>query len=70
VIYKIVRIKSKIKAHKASLETDFELIEQMAISKKKKEIIQKWIDDKQKKTYIHMDDSFINCDFKDEGWVK
>lgn len=70
VVFKIVRIKSKIKAHRASIKTDFELIEQMVLNTKKQEVIKKWIDDKQGKTYIHIDDSFKKCNFEDEGWIK
>ncbi|MEA3316666.1 MAG: peptidylprolyl isomerase [Bacteroidota bacterium] len=70
VIYKIVRINSRIEEHKASIKTDYELIEQIALGIKKNEIIKSWIDDKQEKTYIHIDDSFIKCNFEDDGWIK
>jgi len=70
VVFKVVRIKSKIEAHRASLKTDYELIEQMAINIRKQQVVKEWIDDKQEKTYIHIDDSFKKCSFRDEGWIK
>ena len=70
VVYKIVRIKEIIDSHRANLKDDYGLIEQMAIAKKQQEVIDKWINEKKKKTYIHIDKSFIKCEFLKEGWIK
>jgi peptidyl-prolyl cis-trans isomerase SurA len=68
--YKIVMIKSLTPAHKANLEEDFNLIQEMAKNYKRMAIIEKWFAEKKQDTYIRIDDSFKNCAFKTSGWVK
>ena len=70
IVYKIIRIKRKIESHKADLKDDYENIEQLALSIKQQELINKWLDEHKKKTYIHIDESFINCEFLKKGWIK
>ncbi|OFX86783.1 MAG: hypothetical protein A2W99_06890 [Bacteroidetes bacterium GWF2_33_16] len=70
VVYKIIKVKRIIDAHKASIKDDFESIEQMALSIKQQSIIKDWIDEHKKKTYIHIDESIIHCDFLKQGWIK
>ncbi len=69
-IYKIVRIESKSEPHRATLEDDYNKLEQMAIMNKREEVLNNWIDEKRSNTYIHIDDSFINCRFLKQGWIK
>ena len=70
VVYKIVRIKKIIDSHRASMKEDYELIEQMAIEEKHQIVIEDWINEKKAKTYIHIDKSFIKCEFLKKGWIK
>lgn len=70
VVFKILRIKNVIEAHRANLKDDYEMIEQMALMKKQTDIVEKWIQEKKKKTYIHIDESFMDCDFLKDGWIK
>ena len=70
VVFKIVRIHKLIETHKANLENDYELIEQMALSAKQQKTINEWLVERKKKTYIHIDESFIKCKFLEEGWIK
>lgn len=69
-VYKILKVKSRIEPHQANLKQDFNLLKNMAIVRKQDEVIQEWIAEKQKSTYIHIDESFVNCDFISDGWVK
>jgi len=66
----IIRVKSKTKAHKANLTDDFQLLKQMVQSSKSEKIIADWIVQKQKKTYVHIDDKWSNCEFQHSGWVR
>jgi len=66
----VVRVKSKTKAHKANLTDDFQLLKQMVQSSKSEKIIADWIVQKQKKTYVHIDEKWSNCEFLHPGWVK
>jgi len=63
-VFKILKLKDKIPAHKANLEKDFDVIQRIAKQKKQKDIIQEWLEEKQQKTYIHIDQSFKDCDLK------
>lgn len=69
-VYKVMMIKSRTEPHVANLKEDFNLLKNMALAKKREEVINNWIDDKQKTTYIRIDDSFANCDFHSKGWFK
>jgi len=66
----IIRVKSKTKAHKANLNDDFQLLKQMVQSSKSEKIIADWIVQKQKKTYVHIDEKWSNCEFQHPGWIK
>ncbi len=69
-IYKVVRLKSRTNPHKANLDQDYMMIQMMALAQKRQNVIDKWIQNKQKDTYIHIDDSFKTCDFIKNGWLK
>lgn len=70
IAYKIVKIKKQTDAHRANLKDDYELIEQMALIEKQNEAVEKWVREKKAKTYIHIDNSFLNCEFLKDGWIK
>ena len=70
IVYKIIRINKIIDSHRADLKNDYGLIEQMAVMDKQQKIIDNWINEKRSKTYIHIDESFIKCEFLKEGWIK
>lgn len=64
IVFKIIKLKSEIPAHRANLEEDFDRIKQIAKQTKQQEIISRWLDKKQKNTYIHVDPSFDECDIR------
>jgi peptidyl-prolyl cis-trans isomerase SurA len=66
----IIRVKSKTKAHKANLTDDFQLLKQMVQSAKSEKIIADWIVQKQKKTYVRIDEKWSNCEFQHPGWIR
>ncbi|MCD4832735.1 MAG: peptidylprolyl isomerase [Bacteroidales bacterium] len=70
IAYKIIKIKNLIESHRANLNDDYELIEQMTLMGKQQGIIEEWIQEKKKKTYIHIDESFLKCEFLEDGWIK
>ena len=69
-VYKIVRLLSKTPAHKANLRDDYVELSNQFMASKKEKILDKWIRDKQSGTYVHIDDSYVNCNFKYKGWSK
>ena len=66
----IIRVKSKTKAHKASLTEDFQQLKQIVMAKKSEKVIEDWILEKQKKTYVRINENWRNCEFKYPGWIK
>jgi peptidyl-prolyl cis-trans isomerase SurA len=69
-VYKIVKLLNKTTAHKANLQEDYQNLSEMFLTKKKEETYRKWIAKQQSKTYIHVDDTFANCNFKLKSWKK
>ncbi|MGC9373889.1 MAG: peptidylprolyl isomerase [Bacteroidales bacterium] len=69
-IFKIIKIANKIDAHKANLKDDYEMIQNIALMQKQQQRFEEWLEKSKKKTYIHIDDSFINCKFLENGWIK
>ena len=69
-VYKIVKINRIIDSHRANLKEDYELLEKMTLQQKQMDAINKWITERKKKTYIHIDDSFMKCEFLKDGWIK
>lgn len=65
----IVKLKSRIDGHKATMTEDYQRLKQIVMAKRSNEILDKWIRDKQKKTYVRINDKWHNCDFKYPGWV-
>ncbi|MBK5203452.1 MAG: peptidylprolyl isomerase, partial [Prolixibacteraceae bacterium] len=61
---------SRRKEHKANMQEDYQLLDDTYLQKKKKEAMNDWISQKQSKTYIHIDDSYANCNFKFKNWEK
>ncbi|MDA3879776.1 MAG: peptidylprolyl isomerase [Prolixibacteraceae bacterium] len=67
---KVVKLLNKIDRHTANLSEDYPLISNMFLQKKQTEIIQKWVAERQAKTYIRIDPTYQNCDFRFENWIK
>jgi peptidyl-prolyl cis-trans isomerase SurA len=68
--YKIIKIKSLSKPHKANLSDDWSQFENMLIQQKQQKILNKWISEKQSGTYISIDDSYKNATFRYKNWIK
>ncbi len=69
-VFAIVRLKSKLKAHKANLTDDYQMIKQLCDNIKKQETLNNWIKNKIKDTYIYISPEWRNCKFKYSGWIK
>ena len=65
----IVRLKTKRDSHKANLTDDFQTIRDMLTHKLSAETIDKWIRQKQKEIYVHIDPNWRGCDFQYPNWV-
>ncbi len=66
----IVKLKSRIEGHKAAITEDYQSLKNIVMEKRREEILDKWIREKQKHTYVRIDDKWKNCTFKYPGWIK
>jgi len=66
----IVKLKSKIDGHKATITEDFQTMKDVVLQKRRSEKLEKWIVQKQKNTYIRINEKWQHCDFKYPGWIK
>jgi peptidyl-prolyl cis-trans isomerase SurA len=69
-VYKIVKLLNKTNAHTANLRDDYVELSNQYLASKKEKTLDKWIKDKQAGTYVRIDDSYANCNFKYKGWKK
>jgi peptidyl-prolyl cis-trans isomerase SurA len=67
--YRIYYLKTRTNPHKANLDEDYARIQQIALDKKKQEVIDEWITNKISSTYIAIMDNFRNCTFQHK-WIK
>lgn len=67
----IVKLKSRIKGHKATISEDFQNMKEVVLQNRQNELIEKWIREKQKHTYVRINPKWNNgCDFKYPGWTE
>jgi peptidyl-prolyl cis-trans isomerase SurA len=64
----MVKLKSKTEGHKADLSEDFQALKSMVETEKQEAVLNKWLDNKIKETYIRINENWKNCDFKMKGW--
>jgi peptidyl-prolyl cis-trans isomerase SurA len=69
-VFKVIKLVSKLGAHKANLKDDYQLIQEIALEHKKQLVIKEWIAQKQKSTYIRIDDSMNGCMVSKNGWIQ
>lgn len=66
----IVKLTRRIPAHKANIGDDYQLIKGMYEESAKNKIIEKWLEDKIRDTYVRIEDGWRGCDFEHKGWIK
>ncbi|SHI94503.1 periplasmic chaperone for outer membrane proteins SurA [Bacteroides stercorirosoris] len=66
----IVKLKSRINGHKATISEDYQNLKEIVLDKRRDEVLDKWIREKQKHTYVRINDNWKNCAFKYPGWIK
>ena len=66
----IVKLKTRLNGHKATITEDYQRLKGIVMEKRSEEKLDKWIRDKQKHTYVRINEKWQKCDFKYPGWVK
>lgn len=65
----LVKVKNRREAHRATLTEDFQTIKDLALEKKRSRLLDEWIESQQKKTFIQINKSYKQCNFKYPHWV-
>lgn len=65
----IVKIDDVIAAHQLDIATDYDRIKQMALNKKKNEMVEKWVKEKLPNVFISINNRYKDCTFKTD-WRK
>lgn len=68
-VVSIVKVDDIIAAHQLDLVTDYDRIKQMALNKKKNEMVEKWVKEKLPDVFISINDRYKDCTFKTD-WRK
>lgn len=68
-MYKFLLVNSKTLAHKADLDKDYVKIKNLALQKKRSELVQKWTSEKINDTYIKVHNQYKECDYE-YNWLK
>ncbi|MCX6256319.1 MAG: peptidylprolyl isomerase [Bacteroidia bacterium] len=70
ISYRIIRLKNLIPPHTSNLTDDYQRIQDNALAEKKQKAVDEWVSKKLQSTYVHVDDSYHNCSFKNKKWLK
>jgi Parvulin-like peptidyl-prolyl isomerase len=70
VLYKIIKLEKIIPSHPANITEDYQTILDYANNKRLNDVIEAFITEKQKTTYIVIDELFSGCNFTRPGWIK
>ena len=66
----LVKLRARIPGHKANITNDFQSLKTIVEAHKRNEIIENWIREKQKETYIRIKEGWDDCEFLYDGWIK
>lgn len=67
----IVKLKSRIDGHKATISDDYQNLKDIVLAKRRSEVLDEWIRDKQRTTYVRISNNWrTDCNFKYPGWIK
>ena len=66
----IVKLKNKVNGHKATVQDDFQTLKAVMVQQLQQEKMEKWIVEKQKSTYIRINERWRGGEFRYPGWIK
>ncbi len=66
----IVKLKDKIDGHRATMKDDYQEMQNVVLQHMRAEKLEKWIREKQKNTYVRINEDWRNCDFQYDGWLR
>lgn len=64
----IVKLKTRINGHKATMVDDYQILQEMVLLDKQEKAIAEWVSEQQKTTYVKISEGWNNGGFKYPGW--
>ncbi len=66
----IVKLKSRIEGHKATVTEDFQVMRSLVLNKRRNQVLHDWVVKRIKSTYVRVNDRYRDCTFEYEGWIR
>ncbi len=66
--YRLLYLKTRTLPHQATLDEDYDRIKEWAMKEKQDESFREWLNKKARKTFIRINDKFLDCEFAID-WV-
>lgn len=64
-----VRLKRRIPGHRANVVDDYQVVKNIVLQQKQDKLLDEWIREKQKSTYISISPEYRQCEFQYPGWL-
>lgn len=64
----IVKLKGKVSGHKATVADDFQILSSIVLDEKRSKALEKWVREKQRTTYVKINEGWDGTDFQYPGW--
>jgi len=64
--FRILNLILRTEPHRANLKDDYNVIQAWALERKQGEIIQNWVNERSKRTYIKISERYHNCEFEND----
>ena len=66
----IVRLKSRVDGHRATVTEDFQVLKDLVLDKRREEYIHQWVVNKIKATYVRINPDYRSCQYEYDGWIR
>lgn len=66
----LVKLTARIPGHRANLSDDYQLIKGLYEQSRRQEVLDKWLSEKIKSTYVRIEKRWRDCEFRNAGWIK
>lgn len=66
----MIKITARNEGHKATINSDYQIIKKMAENAKQQKMVDEWLQKKIDRTYVRIDPDWQGCEFKYKGWQK
>lgn len=65
----LIKLRSRLPQHRANVENDFAVLQEVVLSAKRQKKLETWIADKQKTTFVTISEGWRDCEFVHPGWT-